>query len=435
MSGEVGRDPPASAPPAGDLRAQQRAWCLFDFANSAFNTVVVTFVYAAFFAGTLVADQTRGDVLWSRLMSVSGLAVAVLAPLAGARADASARKRRWLMLLSSVVISCSAALVIPQVDPALGRASEQHIWLALGLVGIANVAFELAFVFYNAFLPQLAPPDQLGRLSARGWAFGYLGGLLCLAVCLGCVGFAGIGPWFSEHGHLNVRITGVVVAVWFALFALPMFRRVRDLPPAAAAASSPSLRDVLATVRSLPQQPSLLWFLLAHLVYNDALMALIALAGLYMKGTLGMAVGEIMAVAIGLNVLAGLGALAFGKVDDKLGPKTAILASLALLIAGGGLAIAVPTRGAFLCAAALVGIGMGPNQSASRTLLARLADGARSAEYFGLFAMSGKATVWLAPLLYSIVVEATGSQRAGLVPVLVMFALGALLMLPVRRRS
>ncbi len=412
-------------------RAQQRAWCLFDFANSAFNTVIVTFVYAAFFAGTLVGDQTRGDVLWSRMMAVSGLAVAFIAPFAGARADASARKRVWLIGLSAVVILCSAGLVIPAVDPALGRATDQHIWLALALVALANVAFELAFVFYNAFLPQLAPPDQLGSLSGRGWAFGYLGGLLCLAVCLGFVGFAGVGPFVTTEAHFNVRVAALVVAGWFAVFSLPMFTRVRDLAGAPVATAAP--RAVWQTLRSLPEHPSLLWFLLAHLVYNDALMALIALAGLYMKGTLGMDVGEIMATAIALNVLAGLGALLFGKLDDRVGPKVVILASLALLLAGGVLAVAVPTRGAFFVAAALVGLGMGPNQSASRTLLARLVEGGRSAEYFGLFAVSGKATVWLAPLLFSLVVQATGSQRLGLVPLLVMFALGAALMRPVGR--
>jgi UMF1 family MFS transporter len=409
-------------------RRQQLAWCLFDFANSAFNTVVITFVYSAFFAVTLVGEQTRGDVLWARMMSVSGLAIAVLAPVVGARADRSANKRAWLMVLSLVVVACAAALTWPAPDAATGKATAATIWTALVIVGVANVAFELVFVFYNAFLPQLAEPGEVGRLSGKGWAFGYLGGLLCLAVCLGVVGFAGIGPWVSTEHAFHVRATNLVVAAWFAVFALPMFVWVRDEKTTAAAAPRRVLHDVLATLRRLPQQPHLLRFLIAHLIYNDALMALIALAGLYMAGTLQMAPGEVMATAIGLNVLAGAGALVFGRLDDRLGPRTVILASLALLLAGGILAVAVPTKSAFFVAAALVGLGMGPNQSASRTLLARLAEGGRSAEYFGLFAMSGKATVWLGPLLYSIVVDVTHSQRAGFVPLLVMFAAGAFLL-------
>ncbi len=413
-------------------RRQRFAWCLFDFANSAFNTVVVTFVYSAFFASTLVGEQTRGDVLWARMMAISGLCVAILAPLAGARADASARKRRWLITLSLVVVACSAALVWPAPDAALGRGDAAAIWTALLLVGIANVAFELMFVFYNAFLPQLAREGEIGRLSGHGWAFGYLGGLLCLVVCLGFVGFAGIGPFVSTDAAFNVRVTSLVAAVWLLVFALPMFVWVRDQKVPARAPPRSVLREVLATLRSLPQQPRLLRFLVAHLIYNDALMALIALAGLYMAGTLQMPTSEIMATAIGLNVLAGAGALVFGRIDDRVGPRAVILGSLCLLLAGGALAVAVPTKGAFWCAAALVGLGMGPNQSASRTMLVRLVDRDRSAEYFGLLAMSGKATVWLGPLLYSLVVQATGSQRAGFAPLLLMFAVGGMLMLGLR---
>ncbi|MEZ5962749.1 MAG: MFS transporter [Planctomycetota bacterium] len=415
-------------------RQQRLAWCLFDFANSAFNTVVVTFVYATYFATTLVGGKERGDAAWADMMSVSGLAIAVLAPFAGAHADRSAHKRRWLVGTSLVVVACSAALVLPAPDPALGRGSASSVWSALLLVGLANVAFELMFVFYNAFLPQLATPTDMGRLSGRGWAFGYVGGLACLALCLGFVGFGSVGPWVTREGALNVRVTALVVAFWFLVFGLPMFLLVRDeraspretLPPSAAP------RSVLATVRSLPQRPDLLRFLLAHLVYNDALMGLINLAGLYMAITLGMSTGEIMVTAIGLNVLAGIGALGFGGLDDRLGPRPVILLSLVLLVGGSVLAIAVPTKQAFWVAASLVGVGMGPNQSASRTLLARLAEGGRSAEYFGLFALSGKATVWLAPFLFARVVEATESQRLGLLPLLLMFAIGFVLMLGVR---
>lgn len=414
-------------------RRQRVAWCLFDFANSAFNTVVTTFVYAAYFATTLVGGRERGDAVWADMMSVSGIAIAVLAPFVGARADRSAHKRRWLVGTSLVVVVCSAALAWPAPDAALGRGTGAAVWTALLLVGVANVAFELMFVFYNAFLPQLASATDMGRLSGRGWAFGYVGGLSCLGLCLGFVGFGGIGPWVDTEGAWNVRVTALVVACWFLLFSLPMFLWVRDQPMPAAAEGEPApLRSVWATIRSLPQRPDLLRFLLAHLVYNDALMGLINLAGLYMAITLGMSTGEIMITAIGLNVLAGLGALFFGSMDDRVGPRAVILASLLLLVAGGVLAILVPTKHAFWVAASLVGIGMGPNQSASRTLLGRLVEGGRSAEYFGLFALSGKATVWVAPFLFARVVEATQSQRAGFVPLLAMFVVGLGLMLSVR---
>jgi UMF1 family MFS transporter len=286
-------------------------------------------------------------------------------------------------------------------------------------------------VAYNAFLPELAPPGAVGRLSGRGWAFGYVGGLACLGVGLGMVGVGDFAPWVTAAGHWNVRATNLLVAAWFVVFALPMFVLVRD-GPRPAAVPPWSLRAVLGTLKTLPRRPTLLRFLVAHLVYNDALMALITLAGLYMNGTLGMSTGEILAMGIGLNVVAGLGALLFGHVDDRMGPRTAVLASLVLLGAGCALAIAVPTVPAFAVAAALVGLGMGPNQAASRSLLAQLVEPGRYAEYFGLFSLSGKATVWMGPLLYSLVAEWTGSQRAAFLPLLAMLVVGFALMWSVR---
>ncbi len=415
------------------VRRQRFAWCLFDFANSAFNTVVITFVFPQFFVRVLVGDATKGDVWWARAMALSGLLVALLAAPCGARADNRAGKRRWLIALTLLVVGTTAAVAFVVPDPALGRASDATLLWTLGLVVVANVAFELAFVFYNAFLPELAPPDRVGRLSGHGWAFGYVGGLACLALGLLLVGVGDVGPLVTTDAHWNVRATNLLVAAWFLVFALPMLLWVRDRPrPVAAAPAQPSVRAVLATLRELPQRPALLRFLLAHLVYNDALMALITLAGLYMAGTLGMATDEIMAMGIGLNVVAGIGAWGFGHVDDRVGPRAAVLWSLALLTAGAVFAIAVPTVAGFAFAAAAVGIGMGPNQAASRSLLVRLVEPGRQAEYFGLLSMSGKATVWLGPLLFALVREWTDSQRAAFVPLIAMFAVGFVLMWSVR---
>lgn len=417
----------------GSMRGQRFAWCLFDFANSAFNTVVITFVFPQFFVRVLVGDATKGDVWWARAMALSGLIVALLAAPCGARADQRAGKRRWLTMLTLTVVAATAALAWARPDPALGRASDATLLWTLLLVVVANVAFELAFVFYNAFLPELAAPDRVGRLSGHGWAFGYVGGLACLALGLGVVGIDGLGPWVSPDAHWNVRATNLLVAAWFAVFALPMLLFVRDRPRAAGAAPPrSSWRAVLATLRELPQRPALLRFLLAHLIYNDALMALITLAGLYMAGTLGMTTEGIMVMGIGLNVVAGFGAWGFGHVDDRIGPRAAVLWSLGLLTAGGVLAIAVPTVPGFAVAAALVGIGMGPNQAASRSLLVRLVEPGRQAEYLGLLSMSGKATVWIGPLLFAIVREWTDSQRVAFVPLIAMFALGFALMWSVR---
>jgi UMF1 family MFS transporter len=428
--------PPAVAPAPRATRAQRFAWCLFDFANSSFNTVVTTFVYAVFFARTLVGDQQRGDLLWSRAMVVAGLTVALLSPLAGADADRTANKRRYLMACSFACIACTALLYFPAVPAGAARASDGAVAAALALVVVGSVAFEIAFVFYNAFLRDVAAPHELGRLSGYGWGFGYVGGLLSLALCLCAVGVGDLPPLLPTEGHVHVRATSLIAAGWFLLFSLPMFALVRDRPSARAAAGGAgigaSLRQVGRTLRELPRHGDLLRFLVARLLYNDALMALILLAGLYMGGTLAMREGEIMMVAIGLNVAAGLGAVFFAHLDDRSGARPVLIASLALLTAGTAIAVAWPTRSAFLCGAALVGLAMGPNQSSSRTLLARLTDPARSAEFYGLFALSGKATVWIGPLLFSLVRGFDIEQRFAFLPLLVLFAAGLCLVVTVR---
>jgi UMF1 family MFS transporter len=398
-------------------RRERLAWCVFDFANSAYNTVVLTFVYATFFAGKLAPDRDTGDVWWARMLAVSGALVALLGPWFGAIADRTAHRKGFLVALSLLTIACAASLWFPSVPPGQAHAPADTLLLALVLVGLGNVAFELMFVFYNAFLPGLGDASTIGRLSGQGWACGYAGGLLCLVACLPLTD--------SEAG---VRGTSLVVALWFLLFGWPMWLWVRDRAPRR---TTVGLRASLMALRG---KPDLVRLLLAHLFYNDALMSIITMAGLYMAGTLGMTTAEILQTGIGLNVVAGLGAFAFGFVDERSGGKRAIVLSLLLLLGGTLIAIAVPTVPAFLLAAALIGLGMGPNQAASRSLLGRFIEPARSAELYGLLALSGKATVWLGPLSFSLVRDATGSQRLGFVPLIGLFVLGLLITLTIDER-
>ncbi len=409
------------------------AWCLFDFANSGFNTVVVTFVYAQFFARRLVGDAQRGEALWGFVMAGAGLCVALLSPFLGVAADRSAHKLRYTMVASAITVAATAALFWPSVDPVLGTATTAALVAAVVLVAIAVVAFEVMFVFYNALLPSLVAGSALGRLSGYGWGAGYAGGLLCLALCLGCVAGFGSGPWLPTEGDVHLRATNLVVAAWFAVFGLPLFLWVREPAPQPATGERPAsvLRATWVAVRSLSAQPDLLRFLVARLFYNDALIALIQLSGLYMASNLGMAPAEILVWGIGLNVVAGLGSVFFGHVDDARGAKFAVAVSLGLLIAGCLLAVLSTRREVFAVAAILVGLGTGPNQAASRTLLARMIDPRRAAEAYGLYALSGKATVWLGPLCFAIVRTVSEEPRWAFVPLLLLFGVGAWLLVGV----
>ena len=426
-------------PPPG---ARERfAWCLFDFANSAFATLVVTFVYAAFFSKALAPG--RGDVLWSHALTVSGIAIALLSPVLGARADQRrGGKKRGLVGASLVCIGATILLAIPYA-PAGGPASDLAVYGALALFVIANVAFELVYVFYNAFLPELGDEATIGRLSGKAWALGYAGGLLCLAV--GLLAFVGLEvgttkftPIVDEANGWNMRATNLLVAAWYLAFAMPAFLWLRDRGVPSALSTPRGLgkaaREVLATLRRLRSYPDLLRLLIAHLFYNDAVLAIIGLAAVYMDMTLGMDFTEIMVTAIGLNVAAGVGSFAFGWVEDKVGARAAILGSLVLLVAGTLLAIAVPTAAAFRVAAVLVGLGLGPNQASSRSLMARFTPAAHRAEFFGIFSLSGKATAWMGTLAFGVLRDLSGSQRVAFLPLLLMFLVGGLFVLRIDQR-
>lgn len=428
---------PQDPPPT---RGERASWALFDFANSAFPTVIVTFVYATYFQNVLVGDEVRGSSLWGASMMVCGLVVAVTAPVVGSLGDqVRGRRMRITFALTAVTVLCTVLLAWPSAVPGLGHAEEGVIWLAWILVTVANTSFEQMFALYNSFLPGLGDKETVGRLSGIGWACGYVGGLLCLALSLGMVGIGESEPWVTTEGDWNVRSTCLLVAAWFVLFSVPFFTKVRERgghapDPTREVGLLAGLKELGRTLRKLRDYPDLLRLLIARLFYNDALIAIFGLAALYMTGTLGMSIGDAMLVGIWLNVVSAAGAWGFGYLDDKLGGKAAILLSVAIILVGTAMAILLPTPTWFWVSSSIAGIGLGPAQSSSRSLMARFVSPRRSGEFYGLFALTGKATTWVGPGLFTLVVGLTGSQRLGLVPLVVMLAVGFVLALGIDER-
>ncbi len=410
------------------------SWCLYDWANSAFTTLVVTFVYATYFTQTFVDDPDRGLVLWSRAITISSLIIALVSPLLGAMADRSGGRRRFLV--AATLISVLATVWLAFIVPGTANA----VILALAIFIVANVAFEVALVFYNAFLPQLSTPATIGRISGYAWGLGYAGGLTCLVLALfGLIGPFGLDPWLplaTEDGF-NVRTSNLLVAGWYLLFSIPVFLFVRDAVSARRGtdegiltSTRQSVRDLAGTLRRVREFPDIVRFLIARLVYNDGLITMFAFGGVYAAGTFGMDTGEVMLFGIGLNVAAGLGAFLFGLVDDRVGGHKTILWSLVGLLTCSAIAVTATNRAWFWAAAIGLGLFIGPNQSASRSLMARFAPQRYESEFFGFFAFSGKATAFLGPALLGIVTADYG-QRAGVGVVVLFFLVGGLLMLRV----
>ena len=397
------------------------AWCLYDWANSAFNTLVVTFVYSTYFSEAFARDPGHGTALWSRGVTISYLLIAVLAPLAGTLADRGDR-RRYLIGCTLTCVLMTAALAF--VSPSQPNA----VVVALAIFVVANIAFELGLVFYNAFLPSLASEDRLGRVSGYGWGLGYAGGLVCLALALP---FAMSDPppfGLSSVDGFNVRATNVVVAAWFLVFSVPMFLLVRDenVGPTGLdlRGAFSQLRRTVAHVRRYRE---VVRFLIARLIYNDGLVTVFAFGGIYAAGTFGFTITEVIIFGIVLNVVAGLGAWMFGFVDDRIGGKTTIAISLVFLVVATVVGAVAPNRAWFWVAGCGIGFFLGPNQSASRSLMARFVPKQHESEFFGFFAFSGKATAFLGPLLLGLLADAY-NQRVGVASVVLFFIVGGVLL-------
>jgi UMF1 family MFS transporter len=400
------------------------SWAFYDFANSAFATLVVTFIYAAYFTQVIAPDPISGTALWSWAVTATALVVALAAPLLGAIADRAGIRKPLIVVLTTITVIACVALY-----PVLPG----QVALALSIFVVANICFELALALYNAFLPDIAPPDRIGRISGYGWGLGYVGGLLVLVVALVTL-IQPETPWFgfSREAGENIRATNLLVAVWFAVFSLPLLLWVRENRKQVSADGksvlSASFRQFKSTFREIRSHRQIVRLLFARLFYNDGLVTVFAFGGIYAAGTFGFSVQEILVFGIVLNVAAGLGAVTIGHLDDMLGGKRTIQLSLLGLIAASLLAVIAPDRTWLWTAGLLIGIFVGPTQSASRSLMARMVPDDKTNEFFGFFAFSGKATAFLGPLLLGILTAVFGTQRAGIAIVVVFFILGLILL-------
>ena len=403
------------------------SWALYDFANSSFTTLVVTFIYATYFTKGIAADEVTGTSQWSLAVTITSLVVAFASPYLGAIADRGGYRKRFLLVTTIITILGSFALFFPGPGQVL---------YALTVFVIANISFELANVFYNAFLPDLAPSNKIGRISGYGWALGYVGGLLCMVIALFGLVQVDVAPFgLDKTVGEHVRATNILVAIWFAVFSIPMFVIVPELQPRRTPREVGVLREatrqIVRTFHDIRRYRQIFRLLVARLIYNDGLVTIFAFGGIYAAGTFGFTIEEVLVFGIALNVSAGLGAYAFGFIDDRIGGKKTIVITLVGLTAASILAVATHSTALFWASGILVGLLVGPNQSASRSLMGRFVPDDKETEFYGFFAFSGKATAFMGPLLLGQLTGIFGNQRFGVAVVILFFIVGGLLTLRV----
>lgn len=408
------------------------SWCLYDWANSVLATIIFTFIFAIYFARSVVGDEVLGSAYWGYAVGFSGFIIAITSPLLGAITDTYGPRKLILGTLTAITIIATAALfwILPHID---------FIPYALVLVIITTIGFELAQAQYNAMLSDVAPPHIIGKISGIAWSLGYFGGLACLVIAL--IGFIGLGT--NETGLLNlsinqdfnIRATSLLAAIWYGVFAIPLFLWVPDREKKLN--TRPVLKTAMAnlsmTVQSLTtSSQNILRFLISSAIYRDGLNTLFAVGGLYAAGTFDLTFQEILLFAIGLNITCALGALALGFLDDIYGSKNIIMTSLIALIILGTFLIIVTTKISFIILALTLGFFLGPIQSSSRTLMAKLAPAEKTTELFGLYAMSGKSIAFTGPLLFGFLTQITGNQRWGIAAIIVLWLIGLILIKKVK---
>jgi UMF1 family MFS transporter len=405
------------------------SWCLYDWANSAFPTIVTTFVFSVYFTRAVAEDPVDGAVQWSHSVTAAALAVVLGAPALGAIADGLGRRKPWLLAFTALTVLGTLALWLVKPSPS-------YLLVGQVLYAAAATSFGFAMVFYDAMLRSIAPPGYIGRLSGWGWALGYAGGLASLVLALVFLVNADPPPFgLARESYEHVRATNVLAAVWFALFAIPIFLFTPDRPSTGASvrdAVQTGLRSLATTMRHLLANRTIARFLLAHMFYTNGLNTLFAFGGIYAAGTFQMSFAEVLIFGIALNVTAGVGAAGFAWVDDLIGSKKTVLIALSALSALGLALVLVEAKPVFFVLGCLLGIFVGPVQAAGRALMARLAPKELETQAFGLYELAGKVTVFVGPLLLGLATDFFRSQRVGMSTILLFFVAGIIILLPLR---
>ena len=407
-----------------EKRKEIWSWCFYDFGNSAFTTLVITFIYSTYFTKAIAENEIDGTYLWSQAIAITAVIVSLLSPILGAIADKGGYRKIFLTLTTYMSIGATALLFFP---------IKGQILFALILVVIANVNFELGGVFYNAYLPEIVSRKKIGRISGIGWGAGYLGGPLAMLVAM--VGFVSPDvPWFGlniDTGE-HIRATNILVAVWFFIFTLPAILYLKEKKVESANRIGivvlNSIQALKKTFQEIKIYKNTVRFLISRLIYNDGLVTIFAFGAIYASGTFGFTFNEIMIFGIVLNIAAGSGAFLMGYIDDVIGGKLTIQISLIGLMIAVLLAVFANSKLLFWVSGIIVGLFAGPNQSASRSLMGRLTPPDKINEFYGFFAFSGKLTSFLGPMLLGIFTKYFSSQRYGVAVVFIFFFVGFLLM-------
>jgi UMF1 family MFS transporter len=372
---------------ASSTRRERWAWYLYDFGNSAYASVVLLAVYSAYFQGEVVGGA-EGSRLWGTAVGIAMLVVAVISPVLGAIADFAGSKKRFLLIFTAMACVFTASLFF---------AVPGAVVIGMVLFVLAEIGYRAAQVFYNGLLPEIAVPEERGRISGYGWAIGTAGGVVCLLIVLGLVVVVG--------GTLVVRLSMVITALFFAVFAVPIFLWLRERAqpqplPDGENYLSVAFKRLGRTIRTAGQFREFVKFMIAFLIYNDGIIMALDFAAIIGAVLYGMTQEQLIFFMIIVQITNVAGAFAFGYLVDRIGGKPSLVVSLIMMIVVVAALYFNQTLTGYFVIGAVAGVAMAGAQSVSRTMVAIFAPPGQSAEFYGFFAVVGRTSSFVGPLVY-----------------------------------
>ncbi len=401
-------------------------FALYDFANSAFTTIIITFIFSTYFAKQIAPNPVLGQSYWGWAIGTTGILVAIIGPILGSYADKKNFTEFFIKLFTIICISLTTLLWF-------SKPSEKYLLFTLIIVALANFFYELSLIFYNSILKRISKTSDLGKSSGFSFALGYIGGILILIICIKIFIDNDVLPFgLSKENSENIRATSIVVAVWYLIFSIPFLFSLKKKINNKIELSSDNIKKI----------KDLIWnnglnnlgkFLIARMLYADGLNAIIVMGGIFAVGVFNLEIKDLLILSILMNVTAFIGAIVGGYANDKFSSKSVIIFSLLGLIISSSIILFVKSQLFFLTFAAINGFFIGPIQSASRVFITKSIDENNQASGFGLFALSGKLTSFIGPLLVSTITYISSSQRIGFSSAIILLLIGLLILLKVKK--
>lgn len=389
-------------------------WTLFDFANTSFSIVVVTFLYAVYFKKVVAQGQPIGDLYWSLGTSMAMIITAIISPILGAIADYSAGKKRFLLFFTLLCITATASLFF---------VGSGDVFWGVAIFILANVGFEAGLVFYDSFLPEITEPKNYGRVSGYGFAMGYLGSLATLAI---------IYPFIQAE---MIKESFPVAALFFLIFALPLFIYLKDNRKTIVEHESYfkiGVTRVWNTLSHLKNYKNLATFLLAYFFYIEGVNTIIFFSGNYASTTLGFSETELLIFFLTVQTTAIAGSVILGIVADSIGQKKTIMITLVMWLITVLIAFMVQDKNGFYVVGLIAGAAMGSSQSTSRSLMSKLTPPEKKTEFFGFYSFFGKSSAVIGPLVFGLVSFISGDQRLAIISIGFFFVVGLLILTQVK---